>query len=115
MLKVNVQSDQTAIDIMLVIITIAIIVLGAGMLIASVKVEWVQACRKRLRWFQGDQEQEAKEDSDPQSGLQLQIIMSNPMKEVGKDNSRWQILVDEESGNTYYYDSNTGETTWEKP
>ena len=115
MLKVNVQSDQTAIDIMLVIITIAIIVLGAGMLIASVKVEWVQACRKRLRWFQGDQEQEAKEDSDPQSGLQLQIIMSNPMKEVGKDNSRWQSLVDEESGNTYYYDSNTGETTWEKP
>ena len=115
MLKVNVKSDQTAIDIILVVMMIGIVVLGASMLIASVKVEWVEACRKRLRWRQGKPEQEAEQDSDSQLGVQLQIVMSNPMHEVGKDNSRWQTLVDEESGNRYYYDCNTGETTWEKP
>ena len=29
---------------------IGIAVFGAGMLIASVKVEWLQACKKRLKW-----------------------------------------------------------------
>ena len=50
MLKVNVKSDQTAIDILLVVMMIGIVVLGASMLIASVKVEWLQACKKRLKW-----------------------------------------------------------------
>ena len=27
----------------------------------------------------------------------------------------WQELVHEESGETYYYNSVTGETAWEKP
>ena len=50
MLKLNVKSDQTAIDILLVVMMIGIVVLGTGMLIASVKVEWLQACKKRLKW-----------------------------------------------------------------
>ena len=49
-LKVNVKSDQTAMDIILVVMMIGIFVFGAAMLIASVKVEWLQSCKKRLKW-----------------------------------------------------------------
>ena len=53
--------------------------------------------------------------SEDEGGVQLQILNSNPMQERGDErNSNWETIIDEESGKNYYYNKNTGETTWEK-
>ena len=46
---------------------IAMVVLGVGMLIASVKVAWLQSCRKRLRWSQTRRTRECR-------GLRRQLV-----------------------------------------
>ena len=53
--------------------------------------------------------------SEDEGGVQLQILNSNPMHERGDErSSNWETIIDEESGKNYYYNKNTGETTWEK-
>ena len=53
--------------------------------------------------------------SEDEGGVQLQILNSNPMHERGDErSSNWETIFDEESGKNYYYNKNTGETTWKK-
>ena len=53
--------------------------------------------------------------SEDEGGVQLQILNSNSMHERGdKRTSKGETIIDEESGKNYYYNKNTGETTWEK-
>ena len=42
-------------------------------------------------------------------------ISKNVANETARGSSRWSTELDETSGDIYYYDNNTHETTWEKP
>ena len=57
--------------------------------------------------------------TDDDTGLQLQIMSTNPMDTRDTDNgefgSCWEPTLDQESGATYYVNKSTGETTWDEP
>ncbi len=62
---------------------------------------------------------EEREDEPDESGEQ-QEYCSNSQSSYGAESnaaaaSVWQTLTDEESGESYYWNTATGETTWERP